>query len=412
MKFKDVNFGAVLNEIGDNAFHNKKPNAYRIKCGNDEIELKSTYEEQSHEDFVLYYWLFLNSSQVYKSEEQNQLITFLQSFLNNKEFELIEERNEHERQIQQETEGAEDKQDDGKKAYAEKKRAELNATYKLIDETAEKIFTRSESSADVVKLLDIYNKFRSLGITNSLLIFAQKPNAKEVHNLQYWNEHGYQFKRGQKSFFLIERGKEYTKPDGKKGYWRNAVRYFDVSQTTASFREPLVDTYSSHALVKAMLKSSPVKYENYLPEGNDEDWPDFIKAKYYPNQRKIAIRKDLSAEVFLIHYSTALAMSMLDRGGDFREHLTLYQFDAKCIAYLLCKRYNIDCSLFDFDNIPSEYMNYDTTRIKQKLYEIVDVEKTIHEKMYRNLQDVLKEYQETVNDNTKQIGVYQEPSRS
>lgn len=285
-----------------------------------------------------------------------------------------------------------------KKAYAEKKKAELAAEYKLIDETAEKIFTRSENPADIIKLLDIYSKFSYMGINNALLIFAKFPNAQEIHPKKYWEEHNFRAKRGTHSFTLLERGDEYIKKDGSKGYGRNVVKYCDVSQVTAPFREPERTEYSSHTLIKALLKSCPIKYENYDPADSTDVWNDNIIAKYYPNDRVIRIRKNLEYDVFFRHFSTAIVMSMLDRGGDFVSNERLYLFEAKCISYLLCKRYNIDTSDFDFDDIPSEYMNYDTTRIKKTLYEITEVSKVINEKMYRGVQDVLKEYQNEVNN--------------
>ena len=297
-----------------------------------------------------------------------------------------------------------------KKAFAEKKKAELNAAYSLIDETAEKVFTKSESSNDLVKLLDIYSRFSYLGINNALLIFAQYPSAKEIHSVKYWNEHNYRAKKGQHSFALIERGNEYKKQDGSTGYSRNVVKYFDVGQTTAPYREPEVTEYASHALITALLKSCPIKYENYDPETATEVWNENIIAKYVPKDRVIYIRKNLEYDVFFRHFSTALVMAMLDRGGDFISNERLYMFDAKCISYLLCKKYNIDTSDFDFETIPSEYMNYDTTRIKSKLYEISEVNKNINEKMYKALQDVLKKYQESV-DKASASSPQQDPVR-
>lgn len=288
-----------------------------------------------------------------------------------------------------------------KKVFAEKKRTELSETYKLADETAEKIFTRSQNPSDLRKLLDIYSKFSYMGINNALLIFAQFPNAKEIHSAAYWNEHNFRAKKGQHSFLLIEKGNEYTKKDGTKGISRNAVRYFDVSQTTSPSREIEKTQYASHTLIKALLLSCPIKYENYAYETTNEIWNENIQAKYYPDERKILVRKDLPYDVFFMHFSTALAMAMLDRGNDFKTNEQLYHFDAKCVSYLLCKKYNIDCSIFDFDDIPDEYMNYDTTRIKNKLYEISDINKNINEKMYRSIQNVLKEYQKSI-DNAQQ----------
>ncbi len=408
VKSNKVSFDDLLKELSDNVYYGKSPSTKRIKCGTEVIELQSTYEEQSHEYFVLYYLLSLNGKRIYKTEDSSQIILFLQSYLANREFEITDASEKQNGQSEEDNNVENQEHENSKKVYAERKKAELTAAYRLLDETCEKIFTRSENPTDIVSLLDIYSKFMNLGITNAVLIFAQKPNAKEIHDIKYWNEHGYQFKKGQHAFLLIEKGKEYKKKDGTKGYWRNTAKYFDVSQTTATYRESNKTTYSSHALIKALLLSSPVNYESYIPEKEEIPWPDFIIAKYFPDQRKIAIRTNLPSDKYFIHFSTALAMAFLDRGGDFKDNLSLYQFDAKCIAYLLSKRYNIDCSMFDFDNIPSEYMNYDTTRLKHKLYEIAEVERTIHEKIYRNLQRVLKEYQKSIDDDSKMIGVYQQ----
>lgn len=284
-----------------------------------------------------------------------------------------------------------------KREYFEKKKEELSAAYKLTDETAEKIFTRTDSSRDLIRFLDIYSKFSHLGINNALLIYAQYPMAKEVHPIDYWNDHNFRPKRGQKSFLLIEKGNEYVKKDGSKAYNRKTVKYFDVSQTTAPFRETETSKYYSHTLIKALLSSCSVKFENYSPTVCPEVWGDLQMAKYYSSERVIFVRKNLEPDVFFRHFSTALAMAMMDRGKDFVQNEHLYHFDACCVSYLLCKRYNIDTSINDFDYIPDEYMNYDTTRIKNKLYEISDINKVINEKMYREIQNVLKSYEATAN---------------
>lgn len=284
-----------------------------------------------------------------------------------------------------------------KKEYAEKKKAELNELYKLVDVTAEKLFTISDSPKELIRFLDIYSQFSYLGINNALLIYAQYPTAKEIHPISYWNESNFRAKKGQKSFSLIEKGSEYTKKDGSKAYNRNAVKYFDVSQTTAPYRIPEPTHYYSHTLIKALLSICPVKYENYNTETASEVWGDLQIAKYYPKERKILVRKGLEADVFFRHFSSALAMAMMDRGKDFSENQHLYHFDACCVSYLLCKRYNIDFSINDFDYIPDDYMNYDTERIKSKLYEINDINKVINEKMYREIQKIVDSYKRPEN---------------
>ena len=388
MKLKDVNFKSLFQAMPDTS--------YFVICGEDRIEVAKKSEQ---------YGMLLNNNSVYAMSDSSlqSILNFLSAYLAERDFELDLGNTRVIEPVKNETLSTPkvSEETDGKKSYAEKKKAELNATYKLLDETAEKVFTRSSSSAELFKVLDVYSRFKELGVTNALLIYAQQPNATDIQPVADWSKQGFQFKRGQHGFYIIKRGKEYT----------NAVKYFDVAQTTAPARERKITTYASHALVAALTMTSPVKYENYIPENNDGDWPPFIKAKYFPDQKKIAVRKGLSAAEYFIHFSTAVAMAMLDRGVDFKNNLTAYQFDAKCIAYLLSKRYNIDCSTFDFDDIPSDYMNYDTTRIKKKFYEITEIEKVIHEKMYKNLEAVLKNYQKTVDDTTKSIGVYQDTVR-
>lgn len=276
-----------------------------------------------------------------------------------------------------------------KKSFAEMKKAELSSAYKLVDNTLEKIFT-NEDNSKLIKLLDIYSKFSHLGITNSILIYAQYPTAKEVQTTNYWNEHNFYAKKGQRGFALITKGKQYTKADGSQAYARNLTKYFDVTQTTAPIHveEPIV--YPQRTILKALLRSCPITYE--LFDNSDSE----VMAKYIPNDRKIVIQKDLSFEDFIKSFSTALAMSMLDRGKDFINNERLYLFEATSVSYLLCKKYNIDTSVFDFEKIPSEYMSFDNTKIKKSLYEIVDVNKNLQEKMYRNIQVTLKELQNEV----------------
>ncbi len=284
-----------------------------------------------------------------------------------------------------------------KKAYAEKKKEALNAEYKTIEENIEKIFTAGEDPAAVKKLLDLYSDFRSLGLNNAILLYSKFPNAKEIHPVKYWADHNYSARKGTRSFVLIGRT-EYTKADGSKGVGHNLVKYFDVSQTNAPYTEPQKKTYATHALIKGLLNTCPIKYENYNPEASDQPWDDNVIAKYIPESRAILVRKNLSFEMFFTHFATQLAMSMLDRGGDFVSNQRRYLFEAQCIAYLLCRRYNIDTSVFDFEKIPDEIMNYDTTQLKSTLYEIIEVNKVISDKLYRNIQNVLKGYQKEIDE--------------
>lgn len=82
-------------------------------------------------------------------------------------------------------------------------------------------------------------------------------------------------------------------------------------------------------MIKSLLKSCPIKYENYNENNNSEKLSDYVLAKYLPDDRKIVVKKDLPFEQFFIHFSTALAMAMLDRGGDFKTNVRLSFNDRK-----------------------------------------------------------------------------------
>lgn len=283
-----------------------------------------------------------------------------------------------------------------KKEYALRKKAELASAYELTDKTAEQLFCTTRTPYELLEFLNVYSTFSSLGLNNALLIYAQYPSAKEIHPVKYWNEHSYSPKKGARAFSLIEKGEEYTRSDGSKAYRRNVVKYFDVSQTTASYRVPDYTKYDTHALIKSLLKITPVKYESYDESSAPDGWNNGDIARYFSEERKIVVEKNLPFVVFFEHYATALAMAFLDRGGDFNKKVDLYHFDAECIAFLLCKKYNIDTSEFYLSDIPEEYMNYDTKRIKDKLFEITDMCKLLNDKMYVALEDVMKEYQAQV----------------
>lgn len=280
-----------------------------------------------------------------------------------------------------------------KKEYAKKKKEELTAIYELADKTAEQLFCATPTPYELINFLDVYSNFSNMGLNNALLIYAQYPNAKEIHPIKFWDEHGCKPKKGVRAFSLVEKGNEYTKSDGSKAYRRNVVKYFDVSQTTGVYRAPTFTKYDTHALIKALLKITPIKYESYDEGNSEQPWSPGEVARYYPKERKIVIEKGLPFTVFFRHYATALAMSFLDRGNDFQVNESLYQFDATCVAFLICKKYNVDISDFYLSDIPDEYMNLDTKRIKEKLFEITDLSKVIEDKMYVALEDIMKEYQ-------------------
>ena len=262
-----------------------------------------------------------------------------------------------------------------KDAWAERKQAERQAVYELADTTA------ADVCADGGKFhayLDTQARFDRYSVTNVLLIMAQMPVATQIKDFEAWKAAGASIKRQQKGFSILEPGNEYQREDGSIGTSYNVKKVFDISQTTARLKiQPAVST-DERLLLKALIHHPPVPIQTV------DELPGGAGALYDHGQQMIFVRRGMgAADIFrsvsmeLAHTEIATVKDNYTREGA--------AFSAYCASYLLCKKYSVDVSGYDFSTLPDSLREGDTQSQRAALTEIRDTAASISARMSRAL---------------------------
>lgn len=142
--------------------------------------------------------------------------------------------------------------------YKEKKKAEKEAVYKMLDETALAVV----QSPDKFKgYLDVQSRMDRYTANNALLMYKQYPKASHVKEFDDWVSEGVKINKGSKTFIILD-PYEYTKKDGTPGIDFNLKKVLDVSQTSG--RKPAAPTVNRdpQKLVAVMLDTAPIEVES------------------------------------------------------------------------------------------------------------------------------------------------------
>lgn len=262
-----------------------------------------------------------------------------------------------------------------KDAWAERKQAERQAVYDLADTTT------AEVCADGGKFhayLDTQAHFDRYSVTNVLLIMAQMPTATQIKDFEAWKAAGASIKRQQRGFSILEPGNEYRRDDGTIGTSYNVKKVFDISQTTARLKiQPTVST-DERLLLKALIHHPPVPIQTV------DELPGGAGALYDHGQQMVFVRRGMGAADIFRSVSMELAhaeIATVDESYT-RENVA---FSAYCASYLLCKKYSVDVSSYDFSTLPDSLRDGDTQSQRAALTEIRDTAANISARMSRAL---------------------------
>ena len=178
-----------------------------------------------------------------------------------------------------------------KEAWAAKKQAERSSAYELIDRTAEDVV---RDGAAFQTYLDVQSRFDRYSVGNALLIAAQKPDAQQIGDFDYWKDQGGFVKKNQKGIVILEPGDEYTREDGSIGVSYNPKKVFDITQTTVRARTQPQVNRDERVLIKALTHNAPAAVqaaENMEQAGQG--------ALLDPQQNIIFVRKGMNgADIF------------------------------------------------------------------------------------------------------------------
>jgi hypothetical protein len=260
--------------------------------------------------------------------------------------------------------------------WAEKKQAEKDAVYAMIDETAAEVVS---DPAKFRSFLDTQSRMDRYSAVNTLLVYKQRPDATQLKSFGDWGEENIRVGKGEKSFNILE-PVEYTKKDGSPGIAYNVKKVFDVAQTNGKRQPAPSINRDPRQLVAVMLDTAPVSIESVdgLP------YPD-MGAFYNNDKQTLYVKRDIGDSVALCqcvaqelgHAQLAInsdAYSRRDSG-----------FQAVCVGYMLCKKFGVDTRSFAIDRIPVELAGAEPKEIRTQLSKV----RTAMSEIYSRVSDEL-----------------------
>ena len=270
-------------------------------------------------------------------------------------------------------------QDDKVQAFIAESRNNRNRCYELSEQVTAQVATDGKM---LQKYLDVQSTFDRYTTNNALLILAQRPDAQKLGDYGYWREHGFYLKRmeRQNPVLILEPGKTYKREDGTVGNYYNAKKLYDISQTTMSDTTIQKSEYEEHDLIRALVSTPPVNIVAVEPEQMSDEKGAFFK----PEESCIYVRKGISAqEIFqnlvpeLVFAGYADGNPHYDKNED--------AFHVSCASYMLCKKYGMDTSRYNFLHAPEFFEKMETQKVRVELSRARDAANTISARMAKVL---------------------------
>lgn len=263
-----------------------------------------------------------------------------------------------------------------KNEWAERKQNERNEAYILIDSTALDIINNSDKFK---QYLDIQSKFDKYSVGNCLLITAQKPNAIKLKDFNAWKESGGYVNKNEKGIIILEPGESYEKSDGTVSQSFNPKRLFDITQTNIK-EKPKTNIYDEKLLLQALLYECPieVKVEDKLESNKIAEWKQEDNTLY--------VGRDSDTTAIFNAISKELAKSSFDSNNSSE----IIDFKANCISYIISKKYNLDSSNIQINNIPESFKDLTSKEVRNELSEIRNVMEDVNSRMTQYFESISK----------------------
>ena len=270
--------------------------------------------------------------------------------------------------------------------YVAKKKAEKDAVYQMIDDTATEIVNAPEKFRGY---LDTQARMDRYSAANALLIYKQQPQATQLKEFRDWQEDGVKVNKGAKSLSILE-PVEYAKKDGSTGIAYNVKKVFDVSQTNG--RRPAAPTLDRdpRKLVAVMLDTAPIDVATV------EELPSPNMGAFYRNEdQTLYVKRDIGDSVALCqcvaqelgHAQLAMSCEAYSR----RE----MGFSAVCVGYMLCRKFGVDTRSFAIEDIPDGLKNKEPKGIRAELSKtrsaMNEIGSRVAEEIYRRRAERRKE---------------------
>ena len=239
-------------------------------------------------------------------------------------------------------------------AYRERKQAERQELFAMLDEASKEAVSSDEAFNQYIRLQARLN----YTVSNSLLVFLQKPDAAELREFDDWKSRGAHIHKNAKAIKILEPHIASTR-EGEAFTAFQPKRVLDISQTTALPENRRREEVSDKVKFFAIMGISNAKVEAVETHTFGED------VFYDRQQNTIYIRKGLDRESFLKGLITAeVQAAVLSQNGS--ENPQIQSFQAACGAYLIQREYNLadrDARIF----VPESLKNMEPKEIRKVL---------------------------------------------
>lgn len=259
--------------------------------------------------------------------------------------------------------------------WAAKKKAERLAAYELADTTTKDITIDGNRFREY---LDLQSRLDRYSVTNVLLVLAHNPNATQLRSKSSWAEQGANILADEKAISIIEPGDKYYRDDDTPGTYYNVKWVYDISQTDAKAEPTPTVNRDQRQLLSALISKRPVDIE--LSENIENG------ALYDHENKKILVRKGMDAPDIFRSLSLALARAEIAQSDPSKNNGENTAFKAYCASYMLCKKYGIDVSGYDFRELPEGLANAEPQAVRGELSEARDAMRTLSARMYKAME--------------------------
>lgn len=209
-----------------------------------------------------------------------------------------------------------------------------NEVYKKIEDMSFKILKNGDMFE---QYLNVLSRFEKYSVGNCMLILETEPNAIQIKERQDWIDRGYELTPNAKSMIILEP----NKANGKVYY--NPKEEYDISQTNAPIPQEI--EYTDRDILLALFKDCKAErvVVDVLPNGEKG-------AEYIENENKLYMCRGLKSDYLLKTVIQEIARMEM-QGVEIGE---MKEFKTYCISYMICKKYGLETSQFDFSKLPNE----------------------------------------------------------
>lgn len=279
-----------------------------------------------------------------------------------------------------------DKKD--KKEWADEQKRKRDSLFAMIEAVCPTIVSSTEEMSE---FLTVQSRFEKYSLNNNILIYAQKSDATKIKDFKGWKEEGGSVKKGSKGFMILE-PTSYTK-DGEKRIAFNPKTMFDASDVEGITPGQTV-AYDKSMLIRALVNDSPVDIKTVQNYPADKA----VGAYFDVKDNCIYAKSGMNVNDIFTSVSQALACAEMAKQTKEPFRVSDHEFQARCVAYVLAKKYGVPSDQVNLYSMPARYAGYDGEQIKKELSEIHGSVKAITNRMNEILLERPKEQNKKRND--------------